>query len=152
MQIHDKLSGLFWLAIAIFVCEQSLHISIGTFGSPASGFLPFWAGVILGVFAIILMVKSILKKKSGGKISDLWKGVEWSKVILVLISLFVYAVLLPRLGYLITTFGLMTFLFGIKGRRRLWTQAVSAAITVLVTYIIFYVWLGVQLPKGIVGF
>ena len=152
MNIRDLLSSLLWLAISIFVCVESSHISIGSLHSPASGFLPFWSGVILGTFAIVLAVKSILIKGWRGKISDLWKEVEWNKVIFVLISLFLYAFLLPRLGYLITTFGLMTFLFGMKGKPRLWAQAVTAFITVGVSYIIFYLWLDVQLPKGVFGF
>ena len=77
---------------------------------------------------------------------------NWDKVVLVLILLFIYALLLPILGYLIATFGLMTLLFGIVGKTKLWIRAVAGIITVLATYIIFYVWLEVQLPKGILGF
>jgi len=98
------------------------------------------------------MITNILVKRREGSIRPLWKGVEWNKVILILISLFIYGILLPSLGYLITTFGLMFFLFGRIGRTRLWIQAVIASITSLVTYIIFHVWLEVLLPKGIFGF
>ena len=106
----------------------------------------------MGTFAIILVTTDILKKKVGPKNKNLWKGKKWSNVILVLVSLFAYALLVPGLGYLITTFGLMVFLFSLIGKPRLWIQGVSALITVLATYIIFYVWLNVQLPKGILGF
>ena len=77
---------------------------------------------------------------------------EWHKVIIVLASLFIYAILLPSLGYLIATFGLLALLFGIMSRQRLWIPIASALITALLSYLIFYVWLGVQLPKGILGF
>ena len=80
---------------------------------------------------------------------DLWKGLKWHKVISVLISLFIYIILLPRIGYLIMTFGLLVFLFSIIERSKLWIQLVFAFVTVMATYIIFYVWLDVQLPKGI---
>jgi hypothetical protein len=91
-------------------------------------------------------------EKKETKVRGLWKGKEWDKVILVIASLFIYTFLLPRLGYLITTFVLMAFLFSLIGRPRLWIQGVSALITVLITYIIFYMWLDVQLPKGIFSF
>jgi len=52
------------------------------------------------------------------------------------------------LGYLITTFGLLTLLFSIIERSRVWTKVFSALATVVVTYIAFSLWLGVQLPKG----
>jgi len=152
MNFRDQLSGFFWLAISILVCIESIKSGIGTFRSPGPGFLPFWSGVALGTFAIILIASDILREKVGQKNINLWGGKRWSNVILILVSLFAYALLLPRLGYLITTFGLMVFLFSLIGRPRLWVQGVSALITVLATYIIFYVWLNVQLPKGILGF
>lgn len=152
VNLHDQLSGLFWLAISIFVCMQSIWNDIGTFHSPGPGFLPFWSGVALGTFSIILIVKSILEKKGQRKMTNLWKGIEWSNVILVLFSLLIYATFLNRIGYLIMTFGVMAFLFGLKRGSRLWIQVVSGLIISVVTYVIFYVWLGVQLPKGIFSF
>ena len=152
MNSRSRFSGFFWLCISIFVCIESVQSGIGTFRSPGPGFLPFWSGVALGTFALILVVSDILKKKEGQKNINLWGGKRWRNVILFLISLFAYALLLPKLGYLITTFWLMAFLYSMIGRSRLWVQGVSALITVLVTYIIFYVWLEVQLPKGVFGF
>jgi len=83
---------------------------------------------------------------------NLWKGMEWHKVVLVIISLFLYVILLPRLGYLIATFGLLVLLFSTMRRQRPWVQVSSALIIVLATYGIFYLWLDVQLPRGIFGF
>jgi putative tricarboxylic transport membrane protein len=152
MNSCDRFSGFFWLVISILVCIESIKSGICTFRFPGAGFLPFWSGVALGTFAITLVASDILKKKVVKKNTNLWEGKKWSNVILILVSLFAYALLLPRVGYLITTFGLLAFLFSMIGKPRLWVQGVSALITVLVTYIIFYVWLDVQLPKGILGF
>jgi hypothetical protein len=149
---HDLLSGIFWLGISIFVCFESIRSGIGTFHSPGPGFFPFWSAVIMGIFAGILLVTISLKKKLKRKIGDLWKGVEWKKVIWVLLSLFLYPFLLPILGYLVTTFGLMAFSIGIMGRSKIWIRGVSALIITLVSYIIFYIFLSIALPKGIFGF
>jgi putative tricarboxylic transport membrane protein len=148
----DQLSGFFWLAISIFVCIEASRVGIGDFRSQGPGFLPFWSGVMLSTFSIILVVTSTLKKLKKRETKNLWKGMSWGKVVLVLILLLIYTLLLPRLGYLIATFGLMTLLFGIVGKTKLWIKAVAGIITVLATYIVFYVWLEVQLPKGILGF
>jgi len=93
-----------------------------------------------------------LTREEGGKIKNLWRGMNWRTVILVSASLVTYCILLPRLGFLITTLGLMTLLFSVIRRSRPWIQVVTALVTVLVTYVTFYVWLGVQLPKGLFGF
>ena len=151
MNVRDRWSGLFWLAISIFVCVEAHQIDIGTFHSPGPGFLPFWAAVIFGLFSIILIVMSSLKRSGDEKAERLWKGKSWNKVIIVLLSLFIYALLLQRLGYLVATFGLMTLLFGMTGKTKVWIRVLAAAFTALATYVIFYVWLEVQLPKGILG-
>jgi hypothetical protein len=149
---RDLLSGLFWLGISIFVCFESVRSGIGTFHSPGPGFFPFWSAVILGTFAAILLVTISLKKKLKRKIGDLWKGVEWKKVIWVLCSLFLYPFVLPIMGYLMATFGLMTFSIGIMGRSKVWVHGVSALIITLVSYVIFCIFLSIALPKGILGF
>jgi len=148
---RDQISSLFWLAISIFVCVVSIQAHVGTFRSPGPGFLPFWSGVALGAFAIILAVTSFLKKERE-KVTEQSIEVKWIKVIFVLASLFVYSVLLNRLGYLITTFGLMLFLFSLTVRPKMWIWVGSAILTTVVTYFIFYIWLNVQLPRGKLGF
>jgi hypothetical protein len=152
MNQRDVLSGLFWLALSVFVCSLSFQAGIGTLNSPSQGFLPFWSGIALGIFAISLVIKSFLKRKVEETITSLWKEMEWRTVILVLGSLLAYALLLTRIGYILTTFGLLILLSGIMRGSRLWIRVVGSLITTLVTYVIFYVWFSVQLPSGILGF
>jgi hypothetical protein len=149
---RDLFSGLFWLGISIFVGYESMRCGIGTFSSPGPGFFPFWSAVILGTFAGILLIPFRLKQKRKRKIADLWKGVEWKKVIWVLFFLFLYPFVLPIMGYLIATFGLMAFSIGIMGRSKVWVQGVSALIITLVSYAIFCILLSIALPKGILSF
>lgn len=148
----DQLSGFFWLAVSIFVCIEASRVGIGDVRSQGPGFLPFLSGVLLGTFSIILVVTNTLTKRGKQNIADLWKRMSWGKVILVLILLFTYAFLLPTIGYLLATFGLIILLFGIVGKTKVWIKVVAGIITVLATYIVFYIWLEVQLPKGIWGF
>jgi len=152
MNVRDRWSGLFFLAFSIFVCVEGIGMDVGTFHVPGPGFLPFWSGVVFGIFSIILVGRSILSKPGEGKMKNLWKGTNWGRVIMVLASLFIYAIFLQGLGYLLATFGLMALMFGMMGKTRWWVRVITAAITVVATYMIFYAWLDVQLPKGIFGF
>jgi putative tricarboxylic transport membrane protein len=148
----DQLSGFFWLAISIFVCIEARRVGVGDFRSQGPGFLPFLSGVMLSALSISLVVSSTLKKTEKPEIKNLWKGMSWGKVALILSLLLIYALLLPILGYLMATFGLIILLLGIIGKTKVWIKVVASIITALSTYIVFYVWLGVQLPKGILGF
>jgi hypothetical protein len=149
--VTDIYSGLFWLVIAILVCINSFRLGVGGFSSPDAGFFPFWSGVVLGTFAIIVMVSNI-KEESREKLIDAWKGVQWNKAAWMLISLFLYSFLLPTIGYVIATIALMAFLLGVISRSKVYVQLVIALAIVSVSYLVFKILLSVPLPRGPFGF
>ena len=149
LDLRGQFTGLFWLALSIVICATALRLGIGALHTPGPGFFLFWSGILIAILAIILRILDYSKKKDRGRTMDLWKGLKWHKVICIMIALFVYILLLPRLGYLIMTFGLLVFLFSIIERSRLGAEVVFALIAVMGTYVLFHVWLDVQLPRGI---
>jgi putative tricarboxylic transport membrane protein len=149
LDFHGQCTGLFWLALSVLICATALRLGIGTLHTPGPGFLLFWSGILLAILAVILRITDYSKKKDRGRTIDLWKGLKWHKVISVAIAMFVYVILLPRIGYLIMTFGLLVFLFRIVERAKLGAEVLFALITVIATYLLFYVWLDVQLPRGL---
>jgi len=63
-----------------------------------------------------------------------------------------YAFFLERLGFVMTTFILLSFLLGlIEGTNWPRTFGVTGA-AVLASFAIFELWLKIRLPKGIFGF
>ncbi len=150
MSRRDQISGFFWLALAVFVCLISVPIGIGSFRMPGPGFLPFWAGVALGILSIAVVAISTFEKKEAGGM--LWKGLAWRKAMFVMASLFLYTFLLDRFGYLLVTSGLLIFLFCLTRGERIWIKVGGALLTAVASYLVFGVWLEVQLPKGMFGF
>jgi hypothetical protein len=148
----EKISGSFWLLVAILVCLESVRVGVGAPRNPGPGFLPFLAAVILGSLATTVIIRNILKRDKASGLSELWKGKNWIRAILVIVPLCLYPLLLPSLGYLIMTFALMAFLFGLLGRQKLWVQLTGAFVISVATYYVFHVLLEVQLPKGVFGF
>lgn len=75
-----------------------------------------------------------------------------TKVVLVLISLFLYALLMEKIGFIIITLLLFVFLLGVIEKKR-WFFAIFVSILVtVIAYLIFEIWLKSQLPKGLLGF
>ena len=74
------------------------------------------------------------------------------KIVLVLVSVFVYAILMESVGFILVTLMLFLFLLGVIEKKK-WplTIFISVAVTV-VSYLIFEVWLRSQLPKGLLEF
>lgn len=152
MKFYDKLGSLIWIVISIFICVKSAQIEIGALRRPEPGFFPFWVGIGLGMLATVLLIKTWASDGLARKTLNLFKGVSWGRVTLVLCSIFLYALFLEDVGYLVTTFLLMAFLFGIMSRTRLLAILACSLLTTLGTYIVFYLWLKVQLPKGLFYF
>jgi hypothetical protein len=146
-------SGLFWLLLSVTVCIESLRMGIGTVGNPGMGFIGFGAAGLLGILSLALFVQALLRKEEGVATTPLFTGLLWKRVIIILIALLLYAKLMPLLGYLISTFVLMSFVFWIvREGQRWWWSPVYALIITLATYLVFSVWLNCQFPEGLFGF
>ena len=70
------------------------------------------------------------------------------KIILVLVSLFLYSLFMETLGFIPTTLLLFIFLLGVVEKKK-WFFTISTSVVVTaLTYLIFEIWLKSQLPKG----
>ncbi len=151
MKTYDRVSSLFWLLLSITVFFGSLRLGIGTLHNPGMGFLTFGASGIMGILSLILFVQATLREK-GVKREPLFAGKLWQRILFVLIVLVVYSWIMPTLGYLISTFVLMTLLFWVLERKKIWFVLSSSFLTTLMTYLVFSKWLNCQFPGGLFGF
>jgi hypothetical protein len=72
----------------------------------------------------------------------------WPRIVATMAALFVYALVLEHVGFVAATFALLLFLFKVLERQR-WPVALASSLaTALVTYLVFKVWLNVQLPAA----
>lgn len=151
MRSYDRGSSLFWLLISISVCIESLRLGIGTAKKPGMGFIAFGASGLLGILSIILFLQTF-SKKGKVKVVPLFSGTLWKRVLLVLFATLMYASVMPLVGYLVSTFILMAFLFWILERRRVWWVLVLSFLATGITYYVFSVVLKCQFPYGVFGF
>jgi putative tricarboxylic transport membrane protein len=116
--------------------------------------MPFLSGSFLILFGLILAVstisKGLEKEKTKGK--EAWMNVNWKSFLFTLLALFVYALLLEPLGFYITTFMFLFFLFKLTEPKRWLMPIVFSGISVILSYLIFSIWLKVQFPSGIFRF
>jgi hypothetical protein len=151
MRTLDRTSSLFWLLVSLSVFFESLRLGIGTAKNPGMGFLTFGASGILGILSIILFLRASIQKGKT-KAQPLFAGKLSKRILFVLVLLIAYSRVMPILGYLISTFLLMTFLFWIFERKRIVWVLGSSVLTTLLTYFVFSKWLNCQFPDGLFGF
>jgi putative tricarboxylic transport membrane protein len=149
MRKYDVLSGLFLLAMSLAVCGGSLRLSVGTFTAPGSGFFPLLTGLVLGIFSILIIAQA--RETSKGPVRFWAPAANRKGIYLSFLFILVYALLLERLGFVVsTTLFFILFSRYVSGHR--WTTAVFfALVTSLATYFVFNLLLHAPLPQGIVG-
>ena len=148
----DRISGIFWLCFAIVVIVTSYRLGLGTLHHPGPGFLFFWVNIVLGIMSLVLLIRAWRAKKKEGPQVALFGGQNIRKIVIVVATLFIYAILMEPLGFILVTLLLFVFLLGIIERKRwLFTFFVSAVVTAL-SYLIFEIWLQSMLPGGLLGF
>jgi len=149
MRNTDQSSSLFWIAVGIGIAIRSIKYGLGTFHEPGPGFITFFAGAILTFLSLALFFSSFSDQEKRGGLRSLWAGREVGKVLYVILLLVAYALLLKSIGFLISTFVLLSLLFRVKGNYRVRTILFMSLLVTAVSYVIFEIWLKAQLPKGI---
>jgi hypothetical protein len=151
MKSYDQGSSLFWFGVSCYVCRESLQLGVGTLRNPGMGLMAFGGSILLGVFSLALFLQATTKKKTSNA-SPTEAPTLWHKVILVLVALLIYAKVMPLVGYLISTFLLMGFLFWIFKKGKIGWVVISSLLSTVLSYMIFSKWLNCQFPQGIFGF
>jgi putative tricarboxylic transport membrane protein len=147
----DRVTSIFWLCISVVVAVASFRLGLGKLSAPGSGFTPFGASILLGILSIICFFQA-KEKQEPENVEPLFSGQLWYKVILVFVVLFLYAQIMPFVGFTIATFLLMAFLFWIAGEKKIWKVVVFSLIAAVLSYMIFSKWLNLQFPNGPLGF
>ena len=148
----DRISGFFWLCFSILMIIQSYRLGLGKINQPGPGFLFFWVNIILGIMSLVVLFKAWVGKKKEGPQPALFAGERMSKILLVLVALFIYVLLMETIGFLPLTFLLFVYFLGIIEKKKwFFTVFVSLVVTVI-SYLIFQIWLQCMLPYGVCAF
>ena len=138
------------LAFGLFALTQARGLRFGSAVAPGPGFLPLSLAAALCLTSLALFA-SAWRGGPEGAVASVAGGGRFA-VIGTLAALFVYALVLEWLGFLLATFGLLVFFFKALQRQR-WLVALGGAVTTaLVSYLVFKIWLGVNLPGGLLRF
>jgi putative tricarboxylic transport membrane protein len=148
----NLVSGAFCFIFSVFISIESYRLGLGAFHEPGSGFLYFCTGIFLGILSLSLIVETGRSKNPEEDGGAIFKKLNLRKVLSVLIAIFLYAIFLEKLGFILMTFAVLVFLLGVVERKGwVYTILVSVIIT-SAAYLVFQTWLRTQLPRGILDF
>ena len=151
------MDGILWLLLGAGFCAGSFKLKIGTLHNPGAGFIPFLVGSLLIVLGLFMVLSPRLgpgagsPKKEGGETA---KGRLKNLLtpLYTLLVLFGYVLLLDFLGFIVSSSLFLFFLFKISDPKKWFLPVGLSVTTVLISYLLFSVWLQGQFPRGILGF
>ena len=116
--------------------------------------MPFLLGTLLCLVAIYFLCTMFFGKISKKTTGDNEKGepdnLDIGKIVLVVGSLIAYALILEKLGYIVSTLLLLFVMYWAAGTSKR-VAIISSIVTVVLTYFLFSR-LGVGFPQGILKF
>jgi hypothetical protein len=143
----DRYAALFFIGLSLFICQQATVIGVGSLRKPGPGLLALGAGAGIGLLALAVFIRTFLSKAAIDVDQD-EEGIHRGKFFLICTSLFVYAVLILWLGFALSTFLFVLFLFRAVQAESWWRSLVKAVLITVGNYLVFVVWLGIRLPGG----
>ncbi|HKX43192.1 MAG TPA: tripartite tricarboxylate transporter TctB family protein [Burkholderiaceae bacterium] len=96
---RDFFSGLMFVVVGVVFAVGATNYSMGTSARPGAGYFPLMLSVILAILGAIVMFKALTIETEGG---DLIGSIAWKPLIIVVASIAVFGLALPRLGMFIT--------------------------------------------------
>jgi len=154
MKTAEIIVSLILILLSSLFCFFSLKLGMGSIKDPGSGFIPFLTGCSLIALSLFVMLFEGKATRKAGSKPRLFKRTDFGLApsLLVLISLLIYVLILDILGFVLSTFLFLTFLFNISEKRN-WKIALGASICITTSaYLVFDYLLEIAFPKGIFGF
>jgi putative tricarboxylic transport membrane protein len=131
------------MAVGIFFTVIAVKLGLGRLSAPGPGLVPLIMAVLLVCLSLFTFPKGLFNA------SQCVKNIFWRRQAATLVVVLIYSLLLSRVGFLFSTFVLLSILFGLltKGDHK-WPRVLFyAAIMALAAWLIFSVALKIPFPS-----
>lgn len=145
----DVIPACVWIIVSILVIIASYKLGLGKLRTPGTGMFPFLVGTILMLVSLQLLVQCLImgsKKKKNRKI-NIWAEIHYKKIGMLVFVLFAYGLILEILGFIVTAFLCLFFLFKVMGSEKVIRAFLFASVTVVSAYVLFAIVLKVYMPS-----
>ncbi len=151
---REKITGIFLFGLGLAIFLKSLAYPLGTLRRPGGGLFPLIASLFLMVLSTILAVQAFRGREVDASARTPFFPEKESprKILLGFASLLGYRYLLPVIGFGPSTAVFIFFLSRFLGKYGWGASFFFSAVTGIVAYYLFQVWLKVPMPRPIFGF
>ena len=139
----DFWSGLMFLAVGVGFAWGATHYSFGSAARPGPAYFPFGLGILMALLGALILFKSLVIEVEGG---DRIGGIAFKPLAIVVGSVVLFGLLLPRLGLFISL-PLLVLTTALAGDEFHWGEAIAnAALLTAFSWFIFIWGLHLTIP------
>lgn len=139
----DFWSGLMFLVVGIGFAWGALNYSFGSSARPGPAYFPFGLGILLAILGALTLFEALTIETEGGEpIGD----IAWKPLIIIVGSIALFGLLLPRLGMVISL-PILVITSAMAGDEFHWGEAlINAVILTLGSWAVFILGLNLVIP------
>jgi len=142
----ESILNLILVIVGIIIVIESLNIGFGTLKAPGSGLFTFLAGLLIVFPNFVLMFKPKTTKSE-----IVFDRYTFKNFLYMAITLVLWIILMPLLGYIVITF-IATFVLSKIMKLERWLKPLLLSIgTTALCYVLFDYILYLDLPRGFLG-
>ena len=139
----DFWSGLMFIVAGIGFAWGATAYSFGSAARPGPGYFPFGLGIILAVLGAVILFKALTIETADGEPIG---SVGWRPLVLIVASVVVFGLAVPRLGMIISL-PLLVFIASFAGDEFHWGEvAVNSVLLTVFSWVIFIWGLNLTIP------
>jgi len=142
---RDRGAAAVLLVFGLIALEEASRLRFGSLARPGPGFFPV---VLAAGFSLVCTGLLVIAARAREADAVSATRLGRLKIGATMAALFVYTLVLESAGFVAATFALLLFFFKALERQPWLVAVASSLVTALVTYLVFKVWLNVQLPAG----
>ncbi|HEY7553209.1 MAG TPA: tripartite tricarboxylate transporter TctB family protein [Candidatus Binatia bacterium] len=149
MRRNDLWAAGFLLLLGFLATLESWRLVLGEVGKPGAGFFPFYLALGLTITSFALVVRSFVGRAAErGSSPGPLDAKAVGKIVWLVSGLILYAFAFEKIGFLLSTFLVMVFLLRAIAAFA-WRLTLGGSIAIaFLAYLVFKIWLQVQLPAG----
>ena len=149
VKLTNLISSIAFLILGAGFTFEAMKLRTGSFKNPGPGLFPLIIGACIVTLSLILFLKAALEKSEPGEARTRSVGKGRKGPLLVVACLVAYFTFFEYLGFLLSNvFMMLVLLLGLERQR--WSLVIPLVIIMpIVSYLLFYYWLNIPLPPGI---
>jgi hypothetical protein len=133
---RDFVSGLMFMVVGVVFAVGATNYSMGSSAKPGAGYFPLILSVLMAILGAIVLFKSLTIETEGG---DPIGDIAWRPLIVIVASIGVFGLALPRLG-MFMTIPLLIVMVSFAGDEFSWKGVIANSIVLTAGSWVIFIW------------